>query len=402
MTKRRKVAFLLLYNLKEGAGNENWLISLLGQTNFPEIYDVSVYQPDIFINERFSSLFIKNKLKDVKIHEYHDYIHKIDFLNENKLMSVFLESFLRPVFVKFLSLTVYRRMSVEIGRSDVIYLFYNDYVGLIKGKPPLIIGTTHDWYPAWSNIFGKIRLKLISLGLLWHNINSFNFFTESSQLLFNTQRLKTDIIPVCRDSSLFYPVEQKENHKIVFTFLGRLVECKGLREVVTAWKNVCIHQESELHIIGKGLLFEELLEISDETIFVHGSVAQEELKSTLSKCDYFLFPTKCDTLGTVVMEAAMSGVYVYCSDVLKGEFDDLEQHEILEYIDPSADGVKTAIQEARKRGKRPFAKKLDAYLYMKANYDVSIMEQKLYNFIESNTTYNFSSSKYDYYTKNAR
>lgn len=105
-----------------------------------------MYQPDVFLNERFSSLFIKNKLKDVKIYEYHDYMHKIYFLKENKLLNLLLESFLRPVFVKFLSLSVYRRMSIEIGKFDVIYLFYNDYVGLIKGKPPLIIGTTHDWY----------------------------------------------------------------------------------------------------------------------------------------------------------------------------------------------------------------------------------------------------------------
>lgn len=159
-------------------------------------------------------------------------------------------------------------------------------------------------------------------------------------MLFNAQRFKTDVIPVCRDASFFYPVDQTESSKVVFVFIGRLVECKGVREVVTAWRNFSIEQESELHIIGTGHLLEEFMEISDETILVHGSVSQEELKTVLSKCDYFLFPSKCDTFGAVVIEAAMSGTYVYCSNMLRGEFDDLEQHEIREYIDPTVDGVK--------------------------------------------------------------
>lgn len=393
MTKGRGVAFLLSYNLKEGAGNENWLIALLGETDFTERYNVGIYQPDIFPNERIFSSFLNDKLKNIKIYDYHDYIHKIDFLNRNKLSNILLESLLRPLFIRFSSITLYRELTSEIGRSDIVYLFYNDYIGLIKGTPQLVIGTTHDWYHRLTNIFGNIRLKLISIGLFWHKINSSNFFTESSVSRIDTRHFKTDVIKVCRDSSPFYPVNQKESHKVVFAFVGRLVECKGVIEAISAWNKADINRESELHIIGTDPLYEEILKISNETIFVRGSVVLEELSSLLSKCD---------TSGATVTEVALSGAYIFFSNTLEGEFDDLEDHKILEYIEPSVDALKSSIQESNKNGKRSITKKQEAHSFIKESYDVNIMGHKLSNFIESNMAYNFSSAEYDSDALNVR
>ena len=96
MPEKQKIAFILLFNLREGAGNENWLISLLGETDFSKKYDVTVYQPDIFLNERLSPSYIVDKLKNVNIYVYHDYIHKVDIFNEK--LNFLVESLIRPVF----------------------------------------------------------------------------------------------------------------------------------------------------------------------------------------------------------------------------------------------------------------------------------------------------------------
>lgn len=384
MADRKKVAFIMLYNILEGGGNENWLLNLLSDTNFASKYDITVYQPDLYLTKRLDEETVDRILKTVNVVTYHDYIHKIDFLNSNKITRLFSESLLKPIFLRVLSATLMRKVSRNISSNDVVYLFSNEYQGLIRKGPQLVIGTTHNWSPGWTNIFGKIRLKLIEDGIIMSKIDAFNFFSISSQRKMDCKRFRTEIIPICRNSKSFIPRDSDKN-AIIFTFVGRLVQCKGVMEVLSAWKRSGIGQYAELHIVGSGPMLREITANEEINIFVHGSVATDELKRILSISDYFLFPTKCDVFPNVVIEAAMSGNYVFCSKFLEGEFDDLREKNILEYIEPSEDGVAIALAKAMKRGKISQSEKMYFHSYVASNYDISILDRKLTAFIESNT-----------------
>ncbi len=97
-------------------------------------------------------------------------------------------------------------------------------------------------------------------------------------------------------------------------FVGRLDERKGVRYLLEALPSVLAQQPVRLHIVGKGILEQEIkLQCSklglDNVVKFLGFVSKEELAQEYASCDIFVLPaivdSKGDTegLGIVMIEA---------------------------------------------------------------------------------------------------
>ena len=108
----------------------------------------------------------------------------------------------------------------------------------------------------------------------------------------------------------------------VYCFSGRLVQLKGIKELVVAWKNFSINKNVTLFIIGDGPLKEELESyINDNNlsnIIFAGFVNYVDLPIYYKAYDIFIIPTLQDNWSLVVPEAMacelpiMSSIYNGC------------------------------------------------------------------------------------------
>ena len=108
----------------------------------------------------------------------------------------------------------------------------------------------------------------------------------------------------------------------VYCFSGRLVQLKGIKELVVAWKNFSINKNVTLFIIGDGPLKEELESYINENnlsnIIFAGFVNYVDLPIYYKASDIFIIPTLQDNWSLVVPEAMacelpiMSSIYNGC------------------------------------------------------------------------------------------
>lgn len=103
----------------------------------------------------------------------------------------------------------------------------------------------------------------------------------------------------------------------VYCFSGRLVQLKGIKELVIAWKNFSINKNVTLFIIGDGPLKEELESyINDNNlsnIIFAGFVNYVDLPIYYKASDIFIIPTLQDNWSLVVPEAMACGLPIMSS-----------------------------------------------------------------------------------------
>ena len=131
---------------------------------------------------------------------------------------------------------------------------------------------------------------------------------------------KIKVIYRGRDASAFpewKPSQPAE--KFHFVFVGRLLESKGLRELVTAFSKVKVKQpEVHLDIYGEGGFRKTLekmiaeLDIKDH-VRLHGRVAEGWKK--LYDADCFVFPSWYEGFSGALVEAMMTGIPIIASDI---------------------------------------------------------------------------------------
>lgn len=106
----------------------------------------------------------------------------------------------------------------------------------------------------------------------------------------------------------------KNNMITEFLFVGRLIESKGLKYLIEAWKDI----EYSLNIVGDGELKEYVNEEAQKNkkIQFHGFKSGQDLKNIYKKCSYLIVPS----IGTegfprVIIEAWSEGMYVISTNV---------------------------------------------------------------------------------------
>ncbi|MEM5793464.1 MAG: glycosyltransferase, partial [Candidatus Aenigmatarchaeota archaeon] len=164
----------------------------------------------------------------------------------------------------------------------------------------------------------------ISKNILWSIMKY--FFENSSLILVKNKETKKELsrqieTPVEIFSSGIDPLEfspnfRKKHKKIRLIYVGRLSEEKNLdflaeilnNEILPKYKNL------EVWIVGDGPKKEELKKKlkAKYTGFLTG----RKLSEVLASADIFLFPSKTETFGLVVLEAMASGLPVVAFNTL--------------------------------------------------------------------------------------
>ena len=101
----------------------------------------------------------------------------------------------------------------------------------------------------------------------------------------------------------------------VLSFVGRVDETKGVMTLVRAARRL-LDQGTALHvlILGAGSAADEIRRMLGNDVTMPGAVPQETVAWALASSDLFVFPSRSETLGNVVLEAKAAGLPVVIAD----------------------------------------------------------------------------------------
>ena len=124
--------------------------------------------------------------------------------------------------------------------------------------------------------------------------------------------------------------ECRNGKGIRFLYVGRIVEPKGIRQLLEAWE---IHHRSypddTLTLAGEGILLNEMRERygDDKGIIMAGYVSYDKIYSYYKECDVVVQPTLEDNWSLVIPEAMSCGRAVMCS-IYNGGYPELVKDSV--------------------------------------------------------------------------
>lgn len=131
--------------------------------------------------------------------------------------------------------------------------------------------------------------------------------------------------------------ECRNGKGIRFLYVGRIVEPKGIRQLLEAWE---IHHRSypddTLTLAGEGILLNEMRERygDDKGIIMAGYVSYDRIYYYYKECDVVVQPTLEDNWSLVIPEAMSCGRAVMCS-IYNGGYPELVKDSVNGYsFDP--------------------------------------------------------------------
>lgn len=137
---------------------------------------------------------------------------------------------------------------------------------------------------------------------------------------------------------------------IIYIFSGRLVQLKGIKELLHAWKEFTINKKATLLLVGDGAQKAELKEYCANNglhnVIFTGVIEYKKLPIYYKSADLFIIPTLQDNWSLVVPEAMACGLPILCSkyngcwpELVKPEngwvFDPLNQTSLVEALNKS-------------------------------------------------------------------
>ena len=104
-------------------------------------------------------------------------------------------------------------------------------------------------------------------------------------------------------------------HSVKLLYVGRLSKEKNLETLVQAFRRLCpTRPDICLIVVGDGPYRNEMEQsLHGLPVFFTGTLKGRDLAATYASCDLFVFPSKTDTFGRVVLEAQASGLPVIVS-----------------------------------------------------------------------------------------
>jgi glycosyltransferase involved in cell wall biosynthesis len=112
------------------------------------------------------------------------------------------------------------------------------------------------------------------------------------------------------------------NEQVHFVYSGRFVDWKGIQFLLEAFKQVAPKNNTILHLIGDGILRQEIEKtlISSpyfkEKVTLHGWLSREESAKIIRQCDVFIMPSLRECGGTAILEAMALGLPVIATNWL--------------------------------------------------------------------------------------
>lgn len=138
-----------------------------------------------------------------------------------------------------------------------------------------------------------------------------------------------------------------DQSKLHLLFIGRLIEKKGVKELIAASK--ISHSSLEIiHLIGSGDLDTYVQQNQSHNLIYHGRLENSELPQYLQAADLFIIPsTHEEGAGRVIMEALACGTPVIGSN--RGGIPEILTQDVGELIDVSPENIVQAIQHMHQR-----------------------------------------------------
>ena len=134
-------------------------------------------------------------------------------------------------------------------------------------------------------------------------------------------RQAIDVIPNGIDTDKFRPVdrsEQSEDLRIIC--VGRLIERKGVRELVDAFRQVIARvPAARLDLVGEGKLEDEMrARVAgyglEHAVVLHGAVAHDRLPQLLHRAAVFALPSHWEGMSNALAEGIACGLPVVVTD----------------------------------------------------------------------------------------
>jgi glycosyltransferase involved in cell wall biosynthesis len=183
------------------------------------------------------------------------------------------------------------------------------YVDRLSGDHRLTAATTvymRWFYRCMTTVFSRSReyqQSLVRLGV------------DERRLTMTLPGINTEKFNVRhRDLGVFETHGVREPRKLLYC--GRVSREKNLQVLVDAFKQLCIaRRDTALLVAGDGPFLAEMREqLAGLPAYFLGYQNDQQLGPLYASCDLFVFPSRTDTLGQVVMEAQSSGLPVIVSD----------------------------------------------------------------------------------------
>ena len=195
-----------------------------------------------------------------------------------------------------------------------------------KFKVPVILIYNTQLHDYWSLYLKKvIKTDIfddISRKIVWNIMK--HFFENSSLILVKNKYIKDElskeiekpivVFPSGIDTKEFSPKFRKKHKKIRLIYVGRLAEEKNLDFLVNILNNEILpkYKNIEIWIVGDGPK-KKYMKKKLKAKYT-GFLTGRKLSEVFSSGDIFLFPSKTETFGSVVLEAMASGLPVVAFD----------------------------------------------------------------------------------------
>lgn len=139
-----------------------------------------------------------------------------------------------------------------------------------------------------------------------------------------------------------YPL-QVEKDTIRILFVGRMIQDKGILELIQSYKNLKQKYKISLILAGEGPLLDKLKKENDDLIFT-GNLKHDEVMSLYNSVDIFINPSYSEGLPTTVLEAGLMKCAVVATNVGgTGEIIEDKKEGIL--CDPTTQSIQEALEE---------------------------------------------------------
>lgn len=240
------------------------------------------------------------------------------------------------IFVKgfYIKNNSYRDTNLLQALNILMIKNISNYYESIGQRPDIILN--HGWmtFPIAHFLSKKYNIKIISFVHFyekqflssnnlstktdWKDIykienSMFNksdkivVFSENQKnnlsLLYQFDSSKLKVVP----HSIILPdisVKKSIDSKIKILFVGRLIEDKGIKELIEVFTMLCKKYENlELNIVGEGILRKDIEALHIKNVNVLGYLTGKELYENYILNDIFCLPTKTETFGLVLLEA---------------------------------------------------------------------------------------------------
>jgi glycosyltransferase involved in cell wall biosynthesis len=176
--------------------------------------------------------------------------------------------------------------------------------------------------------FMKARFLSLCRGFVVSGKSSFQYLKDlgipERQIFTAPNSVDTQLFSVLADAARRDAIQVRTRHSLparYFLYVGRLVEAKGVFDLLEAYAKLSeeIRAEVSLVFVGDGSdrakLMERASEIAPGTILFPGFAHREELAEFYALADALIFPTHSDPWGLVVNEAMSCALPVVATSV---------------------------------------------------------------------------------------